>query len=511
MILDGWGIGPASKGNAVYLAKTPFLDKIIREYPSTQLSCSGKAVGLPDGIMGNSEIGHLNIGAGRTVYQNLLRIDTAINNGDFFKNNSFNALISRVLSQKSSLHLIGLASDGGVHSQLSHLFALLKLAQKMGVSNIYIHAILDGRDTSPKSGVNYIKKINDYIKANNLGKIATICGRFYAMDRDNRWDRIEKAYRLYTQGDGINEHDPVAAVKNAYTRDETDEFISPIIITDNNKITSIKNNDGVIFFNFRSDRAREITSALTDIIFNPFKRDVIIDSSDFVCMTRYHEKSTLPVAFPPIHMDNILGEIISNNGLKQFRIAETEKYAHVTYFFNGGVEQAFPNEDRLLIPSPREISTYDQKPEMSAFEVTKKVLQQIKETKYDLIVLNFANMDMVGHTGIVDAAVKACETVDRCVSEIVPEAISKDYTVLITADHGNAEKMINENGQPHTAHTLNPVPFILIDDTLQNNKLSQGSLRDIAPTILDIMGIKKSEEMTGKSLINPAADEQNKK
>jgi len=504
IILDGWGISAKKQGNAVYLAKTPFLDKLKEEYPYTQLLCSGEAVGLPDGIMGNSEVGHLNIGAGRVVYQDLLRIDMAINNGEFFKNEMLNSVISKVNAKDSALHLMGLVSDGGVHSQLEHLFALLDMARKKGIGKAYVHAILDGRDTPPDSGVGYIKKLQKHITDKNFGAIATICGRFYAMDRDNRWNRVEKAYRLYTLGEATCEKDPVEAVKSAYRRDETDEFVLPVIMTDKNEkpLGLFQHNDGVVFFNFRADRAREITRALTDPGFESFERKFYPKLCEFVCMTLYDEHFTLPTAFPPVHLADILGEVISKKGLHQLRIAETEKYAHVTYFFNGGEEKPFPLEDRCLIPSPREVSTYDLKPEMSAYLVTQEVLLRLKSKKYDALMLNFANMDMVGHTGILDAAIKAAETVDECVEQIVNEVKALGGVVLVTADHGNAEQMTADNGHPYTAHTLNPVPLILVDDNRRDSSLKPGSLGDIAPTILHIMGIDKPELMTGKSLLD---------
>ncbi|MBW1820226.1 MAG: 2,3-bisphosphoglycerate-independent phosphoglycerate mutase [Deltaproteobacteria bacterium] len=505
IILDGWGISAKKQGNAVYLAKTPFLDKLKEEYPDTQLLCSGEAVGLPGGIMGNSEVGHLNIGAGRVVYQDLLRIDMAIGNGEFLKNEMLNSVISKVNTKGSALHIMGLVSDGGVHSQLEHLFALLGMAREKGVSKVYIHAILDGRDTPPDSGVGYIKKLQKHITDKNFGAIATICGRFYAMDRDNRWNRVEKAYRLYTLGEATTcEKDPVEAVKNAYLRDETDEFVLPVVMTDKDEkpLGLLQHNDGVIFFNFRADRAREITKALTDPAFESFKRKFYPKLCKFVCMTLYDAKFTLPIAFPPVHLDDILGEVISKKGLHQLRIAETEKYAHVTYFFNGGEEKPFPLEDRCLIPSPREVSTYDLKPEMSAYLVTKEVLLRLKSKKYDVLMLNFANMDMVGHTGFIDAAIKAAETVDECVGRIVSEVRRQKGVAIITADHGNAEQMTADNGHPYTAHTLNPVPFILVDDTRRGSSLKPGSLGDIAPTILHIMGIDKPDLMTGRSLLD---------
>jgi len=508
MILDGWGLSNKKEGNAVALARTPFLDKIKSEYPCTSLLCSGEAVGLPEGIMGNSEVGHLNIGAGRVVYQDLLRIDKAIRDKSFFENEALCRVMKEVKEKSGSLHFIGLLSDGGVHSQISHLFALLDMAGEKGLENVYIHAILDGRDTSPDSGVLYIQRLKDYTEKTGIGSIASVCGRYYAMDRDNRWERVEKAFRLFAFGEGIKEINPVDAVRNAYRRNETDEFVKPIAITDRsgNPKGSIRDGDAVVFFNFRSDRAREITHALTDSDFKFFTRESYPRLTGYVCMTQYDEKLTLPVAFPPVHLKEILGEVISGKGLKQLRIAETEKYAHVTYFFNGGEEKPFPFEERCLIPSPRDIPTYDMKPEMSARLVTRELISRLKSAHYDLVVLNFANMDMVGHTGILAAAINACETIDSCVSEIVEEVRKQGGVLLITADHGNAEKMIDENGHVHTAHTLNPVPLILVDDSRKKVALRSGNLGDIAPTILEIMGIEKPIPMTGKSLIKIRQD-----
>jgi len=503
MILDGWGINPSKEGNAIAIAETPFIDNLFEEYPNAKLLCSGKAVGLPEGIMGNSEVGHLNIGAGRIVYQNLLRIDRSIEDGSFFKNEVLNSVISKVKKNSSALHLMGLVSDGGVHSQLEHLFSLIDMADNNGMAEVYIHVILDGRDTSPDSGVEYVKTLQNYINEKKTGVIATVCGRFYAMDRDTRWDRTEKAFRMYTIGEGKKEKDPVQAVENGYKREETDEFISPVVIVDENEnpVGTIKDNDGIIFFNFRADRARQITRAFTELDFKFFKREMLPELCDYVCMTLYDETFTLPMAFPPFHLENIFGEIISEQGLRQLRIAETEKYAHVTYFFNGGEEKSFKYEDRCLVPSPREVATYDLKPEMSAPEIARKAISLMKENDYDLVVLNFANMDMVGHTGIIEAAVKACETIDKCVNKVVSYIKEQGGVVLLTADHGNAEQMIDENGKPHTAHSLNPVPLVLIDDTRKDAELKSGSLKDIAPTILHIMGIEKSAQMDGVSLV----------
>lgn len=503
MILDGWGINPKTEGNAVALAKTPFMDQLQNEYPYTKLLCHGEAVGLPNGIMGNSEVGHLNIGAGRTVYQDLLRIDKSIEDGSFFKNKELISLISKVKDGNSALHFMGLVSDSGVHSQLTHLFALLDMARQEGIDRVYVHAILDGRDTPPDSGVRYVRQLQDYIDSKKFGAIATICGRYYAMDRDTRWDRTQKAYRLYTLGEGVTEKYPVEAVQNAYQRNETDEFVSPVVLTDNKNVPLgiVNEGDGIIFFNFRADRARQITSAFTNTAFDSFERKLFPKLCGFACMTVYDEKFTLPVAFLPIHLDGILGEVISKKGLQQLRIAETEKYAHVTYFFNGGEEKPFALEDRHLIPSPREVPTYDLKPEMSARQVAKETVSRIQSKKYDLIVMNFANGDMVGHTGVMDAAIKACEAVDRSVRDVVTAAKAQEGTIVITADHGNAEMIIDENGKPHTAHTLNHVPLILVDDTRKNAVLRMGTLGDIAPTILHIMDIKQPDQMTGQTLI----------
>ncbi|MDO9262858.1 MAG: 2,3-bisphosphoglycerate-independent phosphoglycerate mutase [Desulfosalsimonadaceae bacterium] len=503
MILDGWGIGDDTDANAIARADTPFLDSLMASYPRTRLLCSGPAVGLPEGIMGNSEVGHLNIGAGRIVYQGLLRIDKAIEDGSFFKNETFADLMAKVKRNRSAVHLMGLVSDGGVHSQLNHLFALVDMAIQQRISNIFIHAILDGRDTPPDSGLGYITALQNYLKEKSAGQIASICGRYYAMDRDTRWDRTETAYRLYTSGVGIKETDPVTAVKIAYARGETDEFVKPVILTAENNIPlkTISDHDGVIFFNFRPDRARQITRAFTEPGFDKFSKDMLPELCGFVCMALYDETFTLPVAFPPVHLMQVLGEVVSNHGFHQLRIAETEKYAHVTYFFNGGEEKSFPNEDRHLVPSPREVATYDLKPEMSAFEVAEKTVSYIASEKYEMIVLNFANLDMVGHTGVFPAAVRACEAVDLCVEKVVSATLEKGGTILLTADHGNAEKMKNGSNQPFTAHTLNPVPLVLISRDRKQVHLREGVLGDIAPTMLEIMGIEQPPEMTGHSLI----------
>jgi 2,3-bisphosphoglycerate-independent phosphoglycerate mutase len=434
----------------------------------------------------------------------LLRIDTAIQNGSFFNNEAIKKMMSEVASQKSSLHLMGLVSDGGVHSQLSHLFALLDMAKAMGIVKVYVQAILDGRDTPPNSGIRFIETLKKYMDKREFGKIASICGRYYAMDRDKRWERIQKAYLLYTKGDGVKETDPVQATRTAYAKGETDEFIKPVTLVDEEKNSPglISDHDAILFFNFRADRAREITRAFTDSVFVEFERNPRPDLCAYLCMTLYDESFNLPVAFEPVHLKNILGEVVSTKGLKQLRIAETEKYAHVTYFFNGGEEKPFQGEDRCLIPSPKDVATYDLKPEMSAFKVTQEVIKRIKSDKYDLIVLNFANMDMVGHTGVMAAAVKACETVDQCVGKIVTLTREKKWAALVTADHGNAEKMIDEDGRPYTAHTVGEVNFFLVDESRSKNQLRKGSLCDIAPTMLEIMDIEQPKEMTGRSLLS---------
>ncbi len=503
MILDGWGLSPISKGNAVLAAHTPCLDRLVAEYPHTRLTCSGESVGLPQGIMGNSEVGHLNIGAGRIVYQDLVRIDLAVRDRSFFHNPVLSSVMEKVKEKQSALHLMGLVSDGGVHSQLTHLLALLDMAREKGLSKVYVHAILDGRDTAPTDGVRYVKILQDHMQKHNFGAIATICGRYYAMDRDKRWDRIEKAFHLYTSGQGVAEKDPLQAVQNAYERGETDEFVKPVVLQtpQGSQVGTIQDGDGLIFFNFRADRAREISRAMTDADFAFFQREHVPKFCEYVTMTLYDETFSFPIAFPQVHLSGILGEIVSKKGMRQLRIAETEKYAHVTYFFNGGAEQPFPLEDRCMIPSPRDVPTYDFKPEMSALEVTEELLARLRSRQYRFIVLNFANMDMVGHTGVMPAAVKACETVDRCVDRIVSELLSQHGAAIITADHGNAEKMLDENGNVHTAHTLNPVRLILVDDTRRNVCLREGVLGDIAPTLLEMMGIEKPEQMSGVSLM----------
>lgn len=507
-ILDGWGINPKKEGNAIALANLPVYNYLLKNYPNTTLNPCGEAVGLPDGQMGNSEVGHLNIGAGRIVYQDLTRIDKAVRDSSFSKNSALVDAMIKAKENGSSLHLIGLVSDGGVHSHINHLFALLGMAKENGLRNVYIHAFLDGRDTPPKSGMGYIKQLEEYLKRTGIGRIATVSGRYYAMDRDKRWDRIEKACNAMVLGEGKKNISPLHAIEESYKEGITDEFVLPTIITDDKgqPMAVIRDNDSVIFFNFRADRARETASALILEDFTGFQRRIRPRLSVFVSMTNYDDNLHIPAVFPPVKLTNILGGVISKNGLKQLRIAETEKYAHVTYFFNGGDEKAFEGEERMLIPSPRDIPTYDKKPEMSAYELTDEAVRQIESKKYDLIVLNYANADMVGHTGILNAAIKAVETVDKCLGRILEAVKNIDGILIVTADHGDADQMIDyKTGQPHTAHTMNPVPFILISSTWVNSHSpllrEKGIFADIAPTILELMGIPKPVEMTGVSLI----------
>lgn len=501
-IMDGFGKNDSDYGNAIKAANTPNLDKIIAESPMTYIGASGLDVGLPDGQMGNSEVGHTNIGAGRVVYQELTRITKSIEDGDFFQNPAFLAAVENCKKNGSALHLMGLMSDGGVHSHNTHLYALVKLAKDAGLEKVYVHCFLDGRDVPPASGADYVAELQDKLSEIGAGKIATVMGRYYAMDRDNRWERVGKAYAAMVYGEGIQADDPVAAIKASYEqKDEegkniTDEFVIPTVCCADGKIQA---NDSVIFFNFRPDRAREITRTLVDPDFTGFERRNGCFPLYYVCMTQYD--ATMPnvdVAFKPESLDDTLGEYLAKNNMTQLRIAETEKYAHVTFFFNGGVETVFPGEDRVLIPSPK-VATYDLKPEMSAYEVTDAVVERVESGKYDVVIINYANCDMVGHTGIFDAAVKAVEAVDYGVGKL-SEAVKKvGGAMLITADHGNADKMYEEDGSPFTAHTTNPVPFIVFNHPC---KLREGGrLCDIAPTMLKLLGLKQPEKMTGESLI----------
>ena len=495
MILDGFGVGD-KYGNAIKAANTPNIDRIFSQNPITQIGASGLDVGLPDGQMGNSEVGHTNIGAGRIVYQELTRISKSIEDGDFFKNPAFLQAIKNVKENNSALHLIGLLSDGGVHSHCSHLYALLELAKKHNIENVYVHAILDGRDVSPTSGKDFILDCQQHMDKIGVGKIATIMGRYYAMDRDNRWDRVEKAYAAMVYGTGNKNTSALDAIEKSYSDGATDEFVFPTVCDDNAKVSQ---NDSIIFFNFRPDRAREITRSFVAPDFHGFERKNGMLHPTYVCMTQYDV--TIPnvlVAFKPQSLNNTFGEYIAKQGLTQLRIAETEKYAHVTFFFNGGIEEPYLEEDRILIASPK-VATYDLQPEMSAYEITEKVVNQLDSKKHDVIILNFANCDMVGHTGVFPAAVSAVEAVDKCVGKIADKIEQLGGILIITADHGNADKMYEENGSPFTAHTTNPVPFCVVGYPC--NLRNGGKLADIAPTMLEILGIKKPEEMSGSSLL----------
>lgn len=505
LIMDGWGINPRTEGNAIRLAHPKCLPELEKAYPYTEIKASGLSVGLPAGLMGNSEVGHLNLGAGRVVWQEITRIDRAIEDGSFFTNPALTRAMEHARTNNTALHLMGLVSDGGVHSLDKHYFALLQMAKQMGLApdKVFFHAALDGRDTPPTSGVGYVEALVEKMKEIGLGRVVTISGRYYLMDRDKRWERVEKAYAALTQGLGVRANEPVQAVRDAYQRGETDEFIKPIVITDrdNQPMGRIRDGDAVIFFNFRADRAREITRTLTEPDFKEFARKVF-PKVFYTTMTMYDETFTLPMAFEPVRLKNILGKILTQNNLKQLRIAETEKYAHVTYFFNGGEEKPFPGEERILVPSPK-VPTYDMQPEMNAPEVTHRVLKEIVSNKYNVIVLNFANCDMVGHTGVLEAAIKAVQTVDECVGKIVQAVQKQNGIILVTSDHGNAEEMIDyKNGGPHTCHTTNLVPFILVSSESRVRSLrSGGKLCDIAPTILDLLNVAKPDEMEGMSLI----------
>lgn len=504
MILDGWGINRNSDHNAVALAKTPNLDRLLTDYPHVELRTSGMAVGLPEGQMGNSEVGHLNIGAGRVVYQDLTRITKAIDDGDFYRNPVLLDCISRIKAGGGRLHLAGLLSDGGVHSHNTHLYALLELATREGVEDVFVHCLLDGRDTPPQSGADYLAQLEQEMDRIGRGRIATIMGRYYAMDRDNRWERVELAYNAMVCGEGQHYATAADAIQKSYDVGTNDEFVLPSVLTDHGKpVATLRDGDGFIFFNFRSDRAREITRAIALENFNGFSRHCHPKLSGYVCMTEYDATFGLPIAFEQLAMTNLLGRVLSDAGLKQLRIAETEKYAHVTFFFNGGVETPFPGEERCLIPSPKDVATYDLKPEMSARLVTEELLNRLDRDLYDVIILNFANCDMVGHTGILDAAIRAVEAVDNCVGRVVARVRAKGGAALITADHGNAEQMIDEHGEPFTAHTTNPVWLILADDRRKGAQLREGGrLADIAPTMLHMLGLSQPMEMTGDSLID---------
>lgn len=498
LIMDGHGVNLSKYANAVLDAKTPNLDRLYASYPYTMIGASGLDVGLPDGQMGNSEVGHTNIGAGRVVYQMLVKITKDINDGEFFKKPALVHSMENAKNNGSALHLMGLLSPGGVHSHQEHLYGLLQMAKHYGLEKVYVHAFLDGRDVPPSSAAEYMKELTEKMKEIGVGKVATVSGRYYAMDRDNAWDRVEKAYDAMVCGEGVKGSCPVQAIEDSYKNGVTDEFMLPTVIDENG---TIKEGDSVIFFNFRPDRARQITRAYVDPDFSGFTRKKGYFPVHFVCMAQYD--ATMPnveVAYPPEALTMTYGEYISKKGMTQLRIAETQKYAHVTFFFNGGEEKTFPGEDRILVPSP-DVPTFDLKPEMSAYEVTDKVIEAINSDKYDTIILNWANCDMVGHTGILEAAVKAVEAVDTCVGRTVDAILAKGGAALITADHGNAEKMSEPDGSPFTAHTTNPVPLLVVGADGCKKLKEGGRLADLAPTMLDILGLEKPAEMTGESLI----------
>ncbi len=503
MILDGYGLNEKAEGNAVVKGKTPAMDKLMAECPFVKGNASGMAVGLPEGQMGNSEVGHLNMGAGRIVYQELTRITKEIQDGVFFENEALLQAIENCKKNNSDLHLFGLLSDGGVHSHNTHMYALLELAKRHGLENVYLHAFLDGRDTPPASGKDFVKEAMDKMEEIGVGQVATVMGRYYVMDRDNRWDRVQKAYDALVLGKGETAECGVCAVQQSYDKDETDEFVLPtVIVKDGKPLTTVKANDSVIFYNFRPDRAREITRAFCDDAFEGFERANGFFPLTFVTFTEYDV--TIPnkiVAFHKVEITNTFGEFLAQNGLKQLRTAETEKYAHVTFFFNGGVEEPNEGEERLLVNSPK-VATYDLQPEMSAYKVCEGLVDAIKSDKYDVIIVNFANPDMVGHTGVETAAIQAIEAVDECVGKVVEAIKEADGQMFICADHGNAEQLVDyDTNQPFTAHTINPVPFILVNYDETYTLREGGCLADIAPTLIEMMGLVQPEEMTGKSLL----------
>lgn len=503
MVLDGYGLNENPEGNAIAMANTPVMDRLMKECPFVKGNASGLSVGLPDGQMGNSEVGHMNIGAGRIIYQDLTRITKAIDDGDFFENKALLAAMENCKKNDSDLHLWGLLSDGGVHSHITHLYGLLEMAKKQGLTKVFVHAFLDGRDTPPASGKDYLEQLMNKMEEIGVGKVASISGRYYAMDRDNNWDRVEMAYNSLVKGEGVTAACPMCAMKDSYAKDVTDEFVLPTVIVDEDgkPLSVVKPNDSVIFFNFRPDRAREITRAFCDDSFTGFDREFL--PLTYVCFKDYDE--TIPnktIAFEKESITNTFGEYLAKNGKKQLRLAETEKYAHVTFFFNGGIEDPNVDEFRLLVNSPKDVATYDLKPEMSAPEVGVDLVEAIKSDKYDVIVINFANPDMVGHTGVIPACVAAVEKVDELVGQAVDAVTEVGGTLFICADHGNAEQEINyETGAPHTAHTTNPVPFILVNGPEGATLREGGCLADIAPTLLEIMGLEQPAEMTGKSLL----------
>lgn len=501
IILDGFALRDETYGNAVAQANKPNFDRYWNEYPHTTLKACGEAVGLPEGQMGNSEVGHLNIGAGRIVYQSLTRVNIAIREGEFDRNETFLAAMNHVKQHGTSLHLFGLLSDGGVHSHIHHLYALLRLAAKEGVKRVYIHGFLDGRDVGPQTAPQYIKELQEKIKEYGVGEIATLSGRYYSMDRDKRWDRVEKAYRAMVYGEGPTYRDPLECIEDSYKHGIYDEFVLPSVIVreDGRPVATIQDNDAIIFYNFRPDRAIQISNTFTNEDFREFDRGPKHPKQlFFVCLTHFSETVKGYVAFKPTNLDNTLGEVLSQHGLRQLRIAETEKYPHVTFFMSGGREEKFPGEDRILINSPK-VPTYDLKPEMSAYEVTDALLKEIEADKYDAIILNYANPDMVGHSGKLEPTIKAVEAVDECLGKVVDAILAKGGVAIITADHGNADEVLTPDGKPQTAHTTNPVPVIV---TKKGIKLRDGGiLGDLAPTMLDLLGLPQPKEMTGKSLI----------
>ena len=501
MILDGFGESAETKGNAIKIAGVPNITALREKYPCTTIGSSGMFVGLPDGQMGNSEVGHLNMGAGRVVYQELTRITKDIKDGDFFKKQEFIEAMDNAKNNGKKLHTFGLISDGGVHSHIEHLYAVLKMAKQRGLEQVFIHCFMDGRDVPPDSGKGYIIMLEEKMKQLGIGKIATVMGRYYGMDRDNRFERVKKAYDAMVYGQGVTAQSAEQAMQQSYDKKEFDEFVMPTVILENAEpVAKIEKGDSCIFFNFRPDRAREITKALAEPDFDGFERGNL--DLDYVCMTQYDATfKNVKVAYKPQSLENTLGEYLAKNGLKQFRIAETEKYAHVTFFFNGGVEKPNEGEDRYLIPSPK-VATYDLQPQMSAYEVADKAVEQIESGNYDVMILNFANPDMVGHTGILDAAVAAVTVVDECVEKVIGAIQKIGGEAIITADHGNAEKMLDDDGKPFTAHTTGRVPLILVSERYKNAKLrDDGKLADVAPTLLELIGLKEPPQMTGRSLI----------
>ena len=503
MILDGYGLNDRKDHNAVAEANTPVMDKLMKEYPFVKGNASGMAVGLPEGQMGNSEVGHLNMGAGRIVYQELTRITKEIQDGTFFENPALVKAMENCKANDSALHIYGLVSDGGVHSHITHLYGVLEMAKKFDLKKVYVHCFLDGRDTPPASGKGYVEQLEEEMKKLGVGKVASVCGRYYAMDRDNNYDRVELAYKALTKGEGLTAESATTGIQASYDRDETDEFVKPTVVVEDGKpVATIQDKDSIVFINFRPDRAREITHAFCDDDFKGFERGKRLDVT-YVCFSDYDP--TIPnkdVAFHKIAVTNTFGEWLAANDMTQARIAETEKYAHVTFFFNGGVEEPNKGEDRILVNSPKDVATYDLKPEMSAYEVCDKLCAAIKSEKYDVIIINFANPDMVGHTGVEAAAIKAVETVDECVGKAVDALLSVNGTMFICADHGNCEQLVDyKTGAPFTAHTTNPVPFILVNYDPAYTLKEGGCLADIVPTLIETMGMTKPAEMTGKSLL----------